>query len=299
MKLALVPVFLVLVPIAAAQDPAAALRIRLLERIAQVPGASVGLMFQELQGGAMVQINADSVFHAASTMKIPVLIEYFRAVEDGRLGADQDLLLVNEFKSIVDGSSYTLSADGDSDSALFARVGQRVPIRDLAERMITRSSNLATNVLIELLGAARIDSAAASLGAEPMRVLRGVEDGKAYQAGLNNTTSARDLAALLMAIETGQAASAASCRQMVEILARQEFNTEIPAGLPPGTRVAHKTGWITGVLHDAALVYPPGRRPYVLVVLTSGIRQRQVARELIADLSRMTFAFVTDAGHSR
>lgn len=299
MKLALVPVFLVLVPIAAAQDPAAALRIRLLERIAQVPGASVGLMFQELQGGAMVQINADSVFHAASTMKIPVLIEYFRAVEDGRLGADQDLLLVNEFKSIVDGSSYTLSADGDSDSALFARVGQRVPIRDLAERMITRSSNLATNVLIELLGAARIDSAAASLGAEPMRVLRGVEDGKAYQAGLNNTTSARDLAALLMAIETGQAASAASCRQMVEILARQEFNTEIPAALPPGTRVAHKTGWITGVLHDAALVYPPGRRPYVLVVLTSGIRQRQVARELIADLSRMTFAFVTDAGHSR
>lgn len=299
MKLALVPVFLVLVPIAAAQDPAAALRIRLLERIAQVPGASVGLMFQELQGGAMVQINADSVFHAASTMKIPVLIEYFRAVEDGRLGADQDLLLVNEFKSIVDGSSYTLSADGDSDSALFARVGQRVPIRDLAERMITRSSNLATNVLIELLGAARIDSAAASLGAEPMRVLRGVEDGKAYQAGLNNTTSARDLAALLMAIETGQAASAASCRQMAEILARQEFNSEIPAGLPPGTRVAHKTGWITGVLHDAALVYPPGRRPYVLVVLTSGIRQRQVARELIADLSRMTFAFVTDAGHSR
>lgn len=299
MKLALVPVFLVLVPIAAAQDPAAALRIRLLERIAQVPGASVGLMFQELQGGAMVQINADSVFHAASTMKIPVLIEYFRAVEDGRLGADQDLLLVNEFKSIVDGSSYTLSADGDSDSALFARVGQRVPIRDLAERMITRSSNLATNVLIELLGAARIDSAAASLGAEPMRVLRGVEDGKAYQAGLNNTTSARDLAALLMAIETGQAASAASCRQMVEILARQEFNTEIPAGLPPGTRVAHKTGWITGVLHDAALVYPPGRRPYVLVVLTSGIRQRQVARELIADLSRMTFAFVTDGGRGR
>lgn len=292
MKLALVPVFFLLVPVAAAQDPAAALRMRMLERIAQVPGANAGLVFQELQGGAMVQINADSVFHAASTMKIPVLIEYFRAVEDGRLRADQDLLLVNEFKSIVDGSPYTLSADGDSDSALYARMGQRVPIRDLAERMITRSSNLATNVLIELLGAARIDSTAASLGAGPMRVLRGVEDSKAFQAGLNNTTSARDLAALLTAIETGQAASAASCRQMVEILARQEFNSEIPAGLPPGTRVAHKTGWITGVLHDAALVYPPGRRPYVLVVLTSGIREREVARELIADLSRMVWDFV-------
>src|SRR5690606_6320139 len=154
---ALVPALFLVTQVALAQSSAEALRARLVERIARVPEARVGLVFQEVGGGAMVAIDPDSVFHAASTMKVPVLIEYFRAVEDGRLGAGQELLLVNEFESIVDGSPYTLSAGGDSDSAVFARVGQRVPIRDLAERMITRSSNLATNVLIELLGAPRID----------------------------------------------------------------------------------------------------------------------------------------------
>jgi beta-lactamase class A len=122
-----------------------------------------------------------------------------------------------------------------------------------------------------------------------MKVLRGVEDGKAFQQGLNNQTSARDLAVLLEAIESGRAATRASSLEMLEILAKQEFNDEIPAGLPTGTRVAHKTGWITGVTHDAALVYPPGRTPYVLVVLTKGIRERPVAQRLIADISRLVW----------
>jgi len=69
----------------------------------------------------------------------------------------------------------------------------------------------------------------------------------------------------------------------------QEFNEEIPAGLPAGTRVAHKTGWITGVLHDAAVVYPRDRTPYVLVVLTRGIPDDKVARQLIADISRLVY----------
>jgi beta-lactamase class A len=117
-----------------------------------------------------------------------------------------------------------------------------------------------------------------------------VEDDKAFRAGLNNTTTARDLAVLLEAIETGRAASRASCDRMRDILLEQEFNAEIPAGLPPGTKVAHKTGWISGVLHDAAIVYPAGRRPYVLVVLSRGISDEQVARRLIVDVSRLVYA---------
>lgn len=80
---------------------------------------------------------------------------------------------------------------------------------------------------------------------------------------------------------------------MIDILAAQEFNDEIPAGLPKGTRVAHKTGWITGVTHDAAIVYPPDRKPYVLVVLTKGIPDRPVAQRLIADISRLVWDAVT------
>jgi beta-lactamase class A len=274
-----------------AQDAAARLRQRMLDRIQEVPGATVGVVLRDVGGGAAVFINPDSVFHAASTMKVPVMIEYFRRLDAKQLTKDQTLALDTVFKSIVDGSPYALNAGVDSDSSVFARVGQQVPLRWLVERMIVRSSNLATNALIELLDALKVQSTTVSLGAVNMKVRRGVEDGKAFQQGLNNQTTARDLATLLEAIETGKAASRASTREMVEILAKQEFNDEIPAGLPPGTKVAHKTGWITGVTHDAALVYPPNRKPYVLVVLTRGIRERQVAQRLIADLSRMAWEF--------
>ena len=275
------------------QDHAAILRERVMTRINEVPGATVGVVFAEVGGGAAIFVNPDSVFHAASTMKVPVMIEYFRALDQGRIRHDEDLLLDTVFKSIVDGSPYALDAGVDSDSSVFRRVGQRVPLRWLVERMIVRSSNLATNALIERLDARRVDATAKSLGATHTKVLRGVEDGKAFQQGLNNQVSARDLATLMGAIESGKAASAASCREMVDILVRQEFREEIPAGLPSGTRVAHKTGWITGVTHDAAIVYPPGRKPYVLVVLTKGIRERPVAQKLIADISRLVWDATT------
>jgi beta-lactamase class A len=274
---------------AMAQEASATLRQRLVDRIQQVPGAVVGVVFRELGGPAAVEINADSVFHAASTMKVPVMIEYFRRLDAGQITSDQTMALDTIFKSIVDGSPYALNAGVDSDSSVFSRVGQQVPLRWLVERMIVRSSNLATNALIELLDAQRVQATTVSLGAANMKVLRGVEDGKAFQQGLNNRTTARDLAALLEAIEAGMAAAPASNREMIEILAKQEFNEEIPAGLPAGTKVAHKTGWITGVQHDAAIIYPPNRKPYVLVVLTRGIADRPVAKKLIADVSRLVW----------
>jgi beta-lactamase class A len=164
--------------------------------------------------------------------------------------------------------------------------------------MITRSSNLATNTLIALVGASAANATAHALGAKDIQVLRGVEDGKAFGAGMNNMTTARDLATLMTAIESGKAASRSSTDSMRAILLRQEFNDEIPAGLPPGTRVAHKTGQITGHLHDAAIVYPEGRKPYVLVVLTRGIEDEKVARSLIADISRLVYTHVMSDGRS-
>ena len=271
------------------------LRARLEERIAATPGAVVGLYYKSLGSGELVTIAPDSSFHAASTMKVPVMIEFYRQVERNGLGEQQPVLLINQFASIVDGSPFSVAPLDDSDSTMYLRIGQRVPARELVERMIIRSSNLATNAIIALVGAGRADSTAHALGARNIRVLRGVEDGKAFQKGLNNTTTARDLGVLLEAIEKRSAASPRSCREMLDILSRQEFNGEIPAGLPPGTRVAHKTGQITAVLHDAALVYLPGTSPYVLVVLTRNIPNERVARTLIADLSRLVHGHVAPA----
>ena len=269
-----------------AQSWTDSLRTALNERIARVPGAVVGVAFHRLGSDVRVTINGDSLFHAASTMKVPVMIEYFRALDQRRIVADQSVLLLNRFGSIVDGSQYSLDPGDDSDSSLYNMVGSRVAVSLLVDRMITRSSNLATNAVIAVVGATAANATAHALGATSIRVLRGVEDNLAFRQGLNNVTSPVDLAVLLEAIERRRAASPAACNQMLAILERQQFNDEIPAGLPRGTRVAHKTGWIAGVLHDAALVYPTDRPPYVLVVLTRGIPDEHTARTLIADLSR-------------
>lgn len=290
-------------PSLAAQRPMDSLKARLEASIAQRPGAKVGIYYHSLANGAVLAINADAPFHAASTMKVPVMLQYFRDVDQGRIGPDARLTLANRFASIVDGSPYALDAGEDSDSALYARIGTEVRVRELVDRMITRSSNLATNAVIALVGAPAAQATARALGAASIQVRRGVEDGKAFRAGLNNTASARDLGALFHAIGSGRAASAASIAAMVEILGRQEFNDEIPAALPPGTPVAHKTGWISGVLHDAALVRPPGRAPFVLVVLTADIADRSEARRLIQELARSVWEFdvasTTGALHSR
>ena len=259
-------------------------------RIQLEPGAQVGLAYIDLASGDTLFMEADASFHAASTMKVPVMIELFRRATTGSFGMRQPLLIVNQFASIVDGSAYSLDSTSDSDTTLYHRVGGRVPVDTLLRLMITRSSNLATNTLIALVGAGEVNRTMRSLGAQRIEVLRGVEDGKAFDKGLINTTTARDLATILRAIEEGRAGSAEATREMREILLAQQFNEKIPAGLPPGIRVAHKTGEITAHSHDAAIVYPPGRKPYVLVVLTRGIQDGIRSSKLIADISSMVYA---------
>lgn len=260
---------------------------QLTARIDRVPGATVGIAVHDLASGRTLTINADTVFHAASTMKVPVLFALYQQFEAGLLHPDQTMRLENRFLSIVDQSPYSLRAGDDSDSSVYALVGSDVPMRDLASRMITHSSNLATNALIEQMDAKRITAITRDLGTTHMLVRRGVEDGKAYEAGLNNTTTAHDLVALFVALQQGRVANTESTRDMLSILEAQAFNNEIPAGLPPGTRVAHKTGFITATLHDAGLVFPPDRAPYAIAILTRGIQDQKVAAQLIADCSRI------------
>jgi beta-lactamase class A len=269
------------------------LRASILSRISAAPGATVAVSYRDLQTGESLDIASDTVFHAASTMKVPVMIEVLRRAQAGSFALDQEILVVNQFASIADGSPYSLDIAEDSDSSLYARIGQRVPVRELLRRMITRSSNLATNELIELVGAKSVTQTARDLGAARISVLRGVEDQKAFDRGMINTTTSADLAVLLEAIEKGTVLSPASSAEMRDILLAQEFKDKIPAGLPPGTRVAHKTGEITAVSHDAAVVYPEGRKPYVLVVLTRGIRESAGSSALIADVSRLVWTHAT------
>ena len=251
-------------------------------------GLEYGVAYRDPASGRELLLNADAEFHAASTMKVPIMARLFRMAERGQLSMDDSLRVTNRFTSIYDSSDYRLSPEDDSDPELYDRVGQRVPVRELVRRMIARSSNLATNELIRLADPAATRAMLREIGAGGLRVLRGVEDIPAFRHGMNNTTTARALMELLSALARGELAGAEGTRQMMSILEAQHFNDGIPAGLPDSVTVAHKTGWITGIVHDAAVVEPPGQEPpYVLVVLTRGDVEAEVARRAVADVSRM------------
>lgn len=276
-------------------DRLAGLRSRLQDRVEASGADVVGIYFRDLSSGDSILLNADSRVHAASMMKVPVMIQLFRDAEAGRFALDDSVNVTNTFASIVDGSPYELSVPDDSEGTLYARLGEQESIRQLTELMITVSSNLATNILIQLVDAKRVQATMRELGADSIEVLRGVEDIKAYDAGLSNTTTARDLGIIFSAIYEQRAASPESCREMIEILSRQRFNEGIPAGLPAGTRVAHKTGSITEIRHDGGIVFPADGRAFVLVVLTKGIEDSSDADVLIADVARMVYDEVVSA----
>ena len=258
-----------------------------LQRRIDSSHADVAVAFRTLDGKTEWAYHPDDAFHAASTMKIPVMIELFRQASEGKLHLDDPLTIRNEFHSIVDGSIYRLDPTDDSEFDLYKFEGQTRTLDQLCDLMITVSSNLATNLLIQKLGVENIRSTVHALGAHGMSVLRGVEDNKAFEKGLNNTTTAHGLQVLLTAIAEGKAVNADSSRQMIEILQRQHFNEGIPEGLPPGTRVAHKTGEITKIHHDAAIVYAP--RPFVLVILVRGLADKKDSSGLMADLTRTLY----------
>jgi beta-lactamase class A len=266
-----------------------ALGAKVRELVSASGAETVGVAFQDLETGRALMVNERVSFHAASTMKVPVMLEVYRQARAGRFSLDTRLAVRNEFKSIADGSPFSVAPEDDSEQTLYKKVGGTATVSELVRLMVTESSNLATNILIERVGAARVMELCRRLGARDIKVLRGVEDGKAYARGMNNTTTARDLALLLRAVAEGRAVSRQASREVADVLAAQKFNAGLPAGLPAGMRVAHKTGSITGIEHDAGIVYPPGRRPYVLVVLVRGIKEPARAHRLIADISRAVY----------
>jgi beta-lactamase class A len=265
-----------------------------LRRSIEASGAEVGLYYRSLApGGDSVTIDADVRMHAASTMKVPVMMRLFLDAQEGIRPLDSEAEVTRTFHSIVDGSAFELPEDSDSDTTFYGRVGDTVTVRELMDRMIAWSSNLATNILVEEVDPKRVTAMLREMGADSMEVLRGVEDLKAFDAGLSNTTTARDLGVVMAAVQESPRFTTESRGEMLAILERQHFRENIPAGVPEGTRVANKTGWITAHNHDAALVFPPDAPPYVLTVMVRGIEDQKVAAALVADLSRQVWAYHT------
>jgi beta-lactamase class A len=159
-------------------------------------------------------------------------------------------------------------SERDADSAVHAAIGKTMRISELARHMIIRSSNLATNLLLDLLGLSYLQRVLEQHHLSGIDLRRGVEDELAFANGINNRVTADGLVQLLRLIAEERALSPELSRQMLHVLHEQEFRSGIPAGLPANARVAHKTGEISTIAHDAGIVYLPKRKPYVVAVLT-------------------------------
>ena len=245
------------------------------------------------QTNRQLLINADERFHAASTMKTPVMIELFAQAGEGKFALTDSVIVRNEFKSIVDSSFYSMDIAVDSGEKLYELIGKKSIYDSLCRDMIVYSSNLATNLLIEIVGAPNVNRRMRSLGADSIDVLRGVEDLKAFDAGLSNSTTARDLLEIFGALADNRAGSAEDCARMIEILSAQHFNDMIPLKLPDSLRIAHKTGAITGVRHDSALIFLPDGRKYVLIFLSKNAGDGAKANQFCADISKMIYDYLT------
>jgi beta-lactamase class A len=252
--------------------------------------------FADIQTGEQLLWNEQETFHAASTMKTPVMIELFKQVAKGTLSLTDSVKVENEFKSIVDGSSYRLDPGDDSQEKLYTQIGTLVPLSELVYQMITQSSNLATNIIIGMLDGKKVTQTMRDLGAKNIMVLRGVEDQKAFDQHLNNTTTAYDLMLIFQKMAKGEIINAASCRGMISILLDQTHNTMIPALLPAEVKVAHKTGTITGVHHDSGIVFLPDGRKYVLVILSKNTGDAAMTENTMAKVSRLVYEYVTGSG---
>lgn len=270
-----------------------------VEEIAARAGAdAVAVACWDQAGAISWSFHGDRWFHAASTIKVAVLVGLFAAAEAGRFRLDDRLHVRNRFLSVHGGDAYAIAASRDADAEVHAAIGKLLRLRRLAESMIATSSNLATNLLLDLVGVEAARRAVAELGVGGVELVRGVEDEAAHAAGIDNRVTAEGLVGVFRRIEEGRAVSPAASAEMLEILHRQAFRSGIPAGLPEAARIdarfAHKTGETSTVSHDAGLVYLPDRPPYAVAILTQWSGEGGARRETVAKLSQAVYRHLTE-----
>lgn len=257
--------------------------------IAEQKEKTISIATGDLETGQEILIDADEPYHPASTFKVHVMMEVFHQAEQGLLSLENCLPITNSFTSIADGSKFSLLESDDAEKTLYARLGENESIGELTRLMIVRSSNLATNILLEKICTKSVNDFIQALGISGVSVLRGINDDAARGLGLNNKASARGLTQTMKLIAEGKVVSKSACEKMTAILFGQEFNESIPALLPETVRVAHKTGWDGNVYHDTGIVYPEHRKPYALSIMTSGFAEADEAHTCMATISKMIY----------
>lgn len=272
---------------------------RQIAQIANQAGAScVAAAFYDYESETAWSLRGDRWFHAASTIKVAVLLSVFAAAEQGRFTMDSPVHVRNRFLSVADGEPYRIEPGRDANAEVHAAIGKTLRVRELAHHMIVTSSNLATNLLVDLVGVQPAQQSIADLQINGIELRRGVEDEKAFDININNRVTANGLLSLFRALYEGRALSAEASDRMLDILHQQQFNSGVPEGLPAEVRaearIAHKTGEISTVAHDGGLVFLPNRKPYAVAILTEWNRDGNGQQETVAKISKVIYTYLTE-----
>jgi len=274
------------------QDTDEALR-QACERITgEAKTVAYAVALHDYETGLRFSINADRRFHAASTIKVAILLAIGKAIDEGLIRPNDTLHVRNHFRSAVDQAPFRISADTDGYPQLHRLIGRTAKISDLTEWMIVSSSNLATNLLLDYIGVETAQKTLEQAGVTGVDLRRGVDDVKAHDQNFINETTAEGLLKLFATLR-GDFLSKPSRDLAINILLAQRFNSMIPALLPAHASVAHKTGEISTACHDAGIVYLPEREPYILVVLTEVAAEANGRRETVAKISEAVFQILT------
>lgn len=267
----------------------AQMRKEIMAEFAKQPTGTFGVAFEDISTGERFLMNAHQSFHAASTIKTAYLIETFKQAAEHKFSLSDSIYIHNDFKSIVDGSIYHLDSTDDSEQDLYRKIGGKETIYNLLYRMITQSSNFSTNLIVDLIGAKDATKTMRSIGAKDIQPLRGVEDNKAYDLGMNNTVTAYDLMLIFDHLARGAVVNKKACKAMINILMHQQLREKIPARLPPNVKVANKTGSIERISHDSGIVFLPDGRKYVVVLLSGGVEDQKSVNNTLANVSRIIY----------
>ncbi|HVX29358.1 MAG TPA: serine hydrolase [Nitrolancea sp.] len=266
-------------------------------------------------GTTLYQQNAEDLYDAASLYKLGIMVQVYKDRDDGTLTFDDPVTLSPGF---FYESDEVYSPDTD--------VGTAVPVEELLHNMITLSSNVAAEALLNLVGTDEVNQTMADLGLENTKILWSPvagrsPDGRTTMAlvdpsrstrlvpiiarsiqplaelkpessadGAYDLTTAADMASLFKQLLAGTVLSESTSAEMLALLAEQQINDRLPADLPSGTKVAHKTGDLDGLLHDAGVIYAPAG-PIVVVVMTDEITDHDAIVDLMRQIAVLAYEY--------
>jgi beta-lactamase class A len=253
--------------------PLGELQAELSSMSMHAPG-NVGIMVEDLNTGLSSSVNANAQMPAASTIKVPVMVEVFEQLAHGDFDLNRKVTLQQsdrdwgwgDLSDAAGGSQYTVSK--------------------LLTLMITESDNTATNMLIRLVGRRAINREMADLGLTNTRLHDYIRSDGPIRYALRSSPS--DMVRLLTAMARFQLVDEWSSRAMIAIMAGQHHNGLIPAPLPIGLKIAHKTGELHDTLNDVGIVYLNGE-PYAIAVMATNLPTLDAGYQFIQGVSRVAY----------